>query len=86
MSRAESRDGSGDGWRVARGHYSNTIIVAASSLLIKDIALSNYQSHDFPSIVFNGKVAGEVYIINGHHRIAAWKQVHKDLILQATGI
>jgi hypothetical protein len=60
----------------------HAIIIAASRLLIKDIALSKYQSHDFPPIVFNGKVAGNVYIVNGHHRIAAWKQLHADLLVQ----
>lgn len=63
----------------------HAIIISASSSLIKDIALSKYKSHEFPPIVFNEKVAGEIFIINGHHRIAAWKQIHRDLLTQLKG-
>ena len=78
----------------------HAIIIAASISLVKDIALSKYKSHDFPQIVFNDKeeeeeedeedeedeeAAGKICIINGHHRIAAWKQLHKDLLAQLHG-
>ena len=58
------------------------INIAASSSLVEGIALAKYQSHDFPPIVFNGEATGAIYIINGHHRIAAWRQVHQALLGQ----
>ena len=58
------------------------INIAASSSLVEGIALAKYKSHDFPPIVFNGEATGAIYIINGHHRIAAWRQVHQALLGQ----
>ena len=70
------------GHRIHPKFQEYAITVAASSLLVKDIALAEYQSHNFPPIVFNSKAAGKIYIINGHHRIAAWKQIHQALLEQ----
>jgi hypothetical protein len=70
------------GHRIYPKFQEYAIIIAASSSLVKDIALAEYQSHDFPPVVFNSKAAGKIYIINGHHRIAAWKQIHQALLEQ----
>lgn len=58
------------------------IISAVSASLLPDGMLANYQSHEFPNITFNDSDNGSVYIVNGHHRIAAWKTVNKELLDQ----
>ena len=70
------------GHRIYPKFQEHAIIIAASSLLVNDITLAKYQSHDFPPIVLNGEAAGNIYIINGHHRIAAWRQIHQALLTQ----
>jgi hypothetical protein len=54
------------------------ILSADSSSLIDNNTLAKYQSHNFPTITFKENNNGNIYIINGHHRIAAWKAVHQE--------
>jgi hypothetical protein len=56
------------------------ITIAVSSSLIEDSTLAKYQSHDFPTVTFKENSNGNIYIVNGHHRIAAWKAVHRGLL------
>jgi len=62
------------------------IVIAASSSLLEGVTLADYHSYEFPSITFKAEAVGQICIINGHHRIAAWKQVHQSLLLQLTGL
>ncbi|KAF8954650.1 hypothetical protein BDZ97DRAFT_1765880 [Flammula alnicola] len=59
------------------------IVVAVSSTYLEGLELAKYQSNTFPYIKFNAEVkSGSVHIINGHHRIAAWKEVHEPFLKQ----
>jgi len=60
------------------------ITLAVSSSLLDGITLSTYKSCDFPNITFNtnDNNNSNIYIVNGHHRIAAWKSVHQQQISQ----
>jgi len=58
------------------------IVIAVSESLLEGSVLAKYQSHEFPSISFKATGNGEIYIVNGHHRIAAWKSIHQELLNQ----
>ncbi|KAF8809458.1 hypothetical protein BYT27DRAFT_7254590 [Phlegmacium glaucopus] len=47
------------------------IVLAVSASLIDNNTLAEYQSHKFPPITFKENNNGNIFIINGHHRIAA---------------
>lgn len=51
-----------------------------SASLLENSILARYQSHDFPAITFKPNNNGNIFIVNGHHRIAAWKSVHQELV------
>jgi hypothetical protein len=72
----------GGGHRIFPKFQEYAITIAVSSSLMNYDTLAKYQSHDFPNITFKSDNNGSVYIINGHHQIAAWKRVHNALLLQ----
>ena len=58
------------------------IVIGVSEFLLEGGVLAKYQSHEFPSISFKATGNGEIYIVNGHHRIVAWKSIHQELLNQ----
>ncbi|KAF8803067.1 hypothetical protein BYT27DRAFT_7214906 [Phlegmacium glaucopus] len=58
------------------------ITIAVSPSLLNTNTLATYQSHEFPNINFKVHNNSNIYIFNGHHRIAGWKVVHQQLLSQ----
>ncbi len=58
------------------------IVIAVSGDLLAANALAPYNSHKFPRLSFPKNSAGEIHIVNGHHRIEALIYKHKELIDQ----
>lgn len=72
----------GGGHRIFPKFQEYAITIAVSSSLLDGVTLSKYQSHDFPPITFKTAANGNIYIVNGHHRIAGWKFIHSELLKQ----
>ena len=74
---------SGGGHQIFPKYQEYAITIAVSSSLLKKEDLAEYQSDEFPNITFNSNEHnGSIYIVNGHHRIAAWKHVHDAFLTQ----
>jgi len=73
-----------DGDLISPHFQQHALIVGVTKGLVDSTALAQYQSNQFPRIVLANDTNGELLIINGHHRIAAYKKVHAMLLEQHT--
>lgn len=71
-----------NGGRIYPLVQQHAIIVAVSETLLEGVNLSSYNSHSFNTVSFKENVAGEIHIINGHHRIEAMILKSKYLLDQ----
>lgn len=60
----------------------HALTFAVSNGLLEGATLSKYQSNQFPPVFLATGVNGEVLIVNGHHRIAVYKEVNASLLGQ----
>lgn len=72
-------DSQGGPHRIFPLNQEYAITIAVTRSLIDNVELGKYRGIEFPDFRFNN-ANGEIHIVNGHHRIAAWKEINKLLL------